>query len=213
MPRSRVPTLVLTQLRAGQVDKAAQIAAALVKRDPKNALYQTLMGMVKAEQHDYPAAEAAFQAALASQPGFAPARRDLAQLYLATGRAEQAKKVYSDALAKNPDDEAALLGLANIAIAEKKWPEATDFINRARTAAPNDPAPGLTLVRAYELRQDWANARSVATALSAQFPSNVEVMDAQAGLSSRPATRMARFRATSARTSWRRIRCRYCRAT
>ena len=63
------PTLVLTQLRAGQVDKAAQTAAALIKRDPKSPLYQTLAGMVKAEQHDYPAAEAAFQAALTSQPG------------------------------------------------------------------------------------------------------------------------------------------------
>ena len=174
------PTLVLTQLRAGQVDKAAQTAAALLKRDPKSALYQTLAGTVKVEQHDYPAAEAAFQGALTSQPDFSPARRDLAQLYIATGRAEQAKKVYNDALAKNPDDEAALLGLANIAIADKKWPEATDLINRARTAAPNDPAPGLTLVRAYELRQDWANAKSMASALSAQFPSNVEVLDAQA---------------------------------
>ena len=174
------PTLVLTQLRAGQVDKAAQVAAALVKRDPKSPLYQTLMGMVKAGQRDFPAAEAAFQAALSSQPGFAPATRDLAQLYLATGRAAEATKVYDDALSKKPDDEAALLGLANIAMSEKKWPEATGFINRARVAAPDDPAPGLTLVRTYELRQDWANARAVASALSAQFPSNIDVMDALA---------------------------------
>jgi putative PEP-CTERM system TPR-repeat lipoprotein len=174
------PTLVLTQLRAGQVDKAAQTAAALLKRDPKSPLYQTLVGMVRGEQRDYPAAEAAFRAALTSQPGFLPARRDLAQLYLATGKAEQAKEVYNDALAKKPEDEAALLGLANIAIAEKNWSAATDNINRARTAAPNDPAPGLMLVRAYELRQDWANVKALATALSAQFPSNVDVLDAQA---------------------------------
>jgi cellulose synthase operon protein C len=173
------PTLVLTQLRAGQVDKAAQTAAALLKRDPKSALYQTLAGMVKAEQHDYPSAEAAYQGALTSQPDFSPARLDLAQLYLATGKPDQAKKVYNDALVKNPNDEAALLGLANIAISGKKWPEATDLINRARTAAPNDPTPGLTLVRAFEQRQDWANAKATASALNAQFPSNVEVLDAQ----------------------------------
>src|SRR5271154_22744 len=173
------PTLVLTQLRAGQVDKAAQTAAALLKRDTKSALYQTLAGMVKAEQHDYPAAEAAYQGALASQPDFSPARLDLAQLYLATGKPDQAMKVYNDALAKNPNNEAALLGLANIAIADKKWPEATDFINRARTVAPNDPTPGLTLVRTFELRRGWDNAKAVASALNAQFPSNVEVLDAQ----------------------------------
>ena len=208
------PTLVLTQLRAGQVDKAAQTAAALLKRDPKSALYQTLVGMVKAEQHDYPAAEAAFQAALTSQPDFSPARRDLAQLYLATGKAEQAKKVYSDALAKNPDDEAALLGLANIAIADKKWPEATDLINRARTAAPNDPAPGLD-----------AGARLRAAAGLGKRQVGGERTERSIPLQCRGAGRagtgpargrrhgMARSPAISARTSWRRIRCRYCRAT
>jgi putative PEP-CTERM system TPR-repeat lipoprotein len=174
------PTLVLTQLRAGQVDKAAAVVATLIKRDANNALYQTLLGMVKAAQHDVPAAESAFQAALARQPGFAPAVRDLAQLYLATGRADDAKKIYGDQLAKKADDEAALLGLADIAIAEKKWAEATGYINRARTAAPNDTAPGLAQVRVYELQQDWANAKSVASALSAQFPSDVEVLTAQA---------------------------------
>lgn len=174
------PTLTLTQLRAGQVDQAGATVAALIKRDAKNPLYLTLLGMVKAAQHDFPAAEAAFQAALTSQPGFAPATHDLAQLYLATGKAAEAKKVYSAVLAKKPDDQAALLGLANIAITEKAWPVATDYINRARTAAPDDPEPGLELVRLYELRQDWANATSIASALSAQFPSNIDVLDAQA---------------------------------
>ncbi len=63
---------------------------------------------------------------------------------------------------------------------KRRWPEATDYINRARTAAPNDPAPGLALVRVYELQQDWANAKAVAGALSAQFPSDVNVLEAQA---------------------------------
>ena len=174
------PTLVLTQLRAGQTDKAAAVAATLIKRDPKNALYQTLLGMVKTAQQDVPAAEAAFRAALASQPGFAPARNDLAQLYLTAGKADQAKKVYSDVLVGKPDDEAALLGLANIALGEKNWSDASGYINRARSAAPNDPAPGLTLVRSYELQQDWANAKAEATALSAQFPANSQVLQTQA---------------------------------
>src|SRR5579883_2918012 len=56
------PTLALAQLRAGHPEKAAEVAAALVKRDPKNALYLTLSGMAKAAQKDVPGAEAAFQA-------------------------------------------------------------------------------------------------------------------------------------------------------
>ena len=174
------PTLVLSQLRAGQVDKAAGVASALIKRDANNPLYQTLLGMVKTAQHDAPAAEAAFRTALAREPGFAPAIRDLAALYMATGRFDDAKKIYLDRLAKQADNQAALLGLANIAIAQKKWPEATDYANRARSAAPNDTAPGLLLVRVYELQQNWADAKAVASALSAQFPSDLEVLDALA---------------------------------
>jgi putative PEP-CTERM system TPR-repeat lipoprotein len=172
------PTLVLTLLRTRQIDKAAEVAASLIKRDATNPLYQTLLGAVRMAQKDNAAAETAFRAALAKDPEFVPAVRDLAQLYKATGRADEARKLYTDRLAKKPGDVAALLGLADLAAADKKWSEATDYINRARTAAPNDPTPGLALVRLYELRQDWPNAKAVASALSAQFPSDVNIFDA-----------------------------------
>jgi putative PEP-CTERM system TPR-repeat lipoprotein len=174
------PTLVLGELHAGQPDKAAKVVAALIKRDGNNPLYLTLSGMVHIAQHDNAGAESAFRAALAKQPGFVPALRDLAQLYLATARPDEAKKIYGDWLKQKPNDVTALLGLANVAVAQKKWSEATDALNRARTAAPNDPAPGLALVRLYELRQDWTNAKSTASALSVQFPSDVPVLEAQA---------------------------------
>lgn len=173
------PTLVLSQLRAGQVDKAANVVAALIKRDANNPLYLTLSGMVHVAQHDNSGAETALRAALAKQPGFAPALRDLAQLYLATSRPDDAKKIYDDWLKQKPGEVTAMLGLADVAIAQKKWAEAMDQLNRARTAAPNDPAPGLALVRLYELRQDWTNAKSTASAVSIQFPSDVAVLEAE----------------------------------
>src|SRR5215472_263380 len=105
------PTLVLTELRAGRVEKAAEVAASLIKLDANNPLYQTLLGEVQVAQRNYAAAEAAFRAAFARNPDFAAATRDLAKLYLATGRADDAKKAYSDLLSKKPDDVAALLGL------------------------------------------------------------------------------------------------------
>jgi putative PEP-CTERM system TPR-repeat lipoprotein len=175
------PALVLTELRAGKAEKAAEVAASLIKLDANNPLYQTLLGVVQVAQRDYAGAEAAFRAALARNPEFPAATRDLANLYLVTGRADDAKKVYGDLLSKKPDDSAALLGLADIAITEKKWPEAIDYINRARTAAPNDPAAGLKLVKLYEMKQDWKNAQSIAGELVAQFPRDANVELAQAG--------------------------------
>jgi putative PEP-CTERM system TPR-repeat lipoprotein len=173
------PTLVLTELRAKRLDKAAEVASSLVKRDAKNPLYFTLLGVVRVTQRDYPAAENAFRAALAINPQFPAATRDLAQLYVATGRIDDAKKVYTDLLAKKADDVTALLGLSDIYISEKKWQEATDMINRARSAARNDPSPGLKLMSLYESRQDWKSAKSVAAELASQFPGDVNVLEAQ----------------------------------
>ena len=101
---------MLTELRAGRVKKATEVATSLVKLDANNPLYQTLLGVVQLAQRDYAGAETAFRAALARDPEFAAATRDLAKLYLATGRTDDAKKVYGDLLSKKPDDGAALLG-------------------------------------------------------------------------------------------------------
>ena len=72
-------------------------------------------------------------------------RSVLGPLYLATGRASDAKKVYDDLLAQKPNDITGLLGLADVAIVQKEWSEAVDEINRARSVAPTDPAPGIKL--------------------------------------------------------------------
>ena len=98
------PTLVLSELRAQRAEKAAEVAASLVERDPGNPLYLTLLGEARAAQQDYAGAEAAFRTAKAHDPRFTPATHDMAQLYLATGRADHAKKVLTDLLSKKPDD-------------------------------------------------------------------------------------------------------------
>jgi cellulose synthase operon protein C len=173
------PSLAVTELRARRFDRAAEVAASLVKRDPKNPIYHTLLGEVRAAQQDYPQAESAFRAALAINPDFTAATRDLAQVYAATGRADEARNLYNGILAKEPNEVNALLGLADTYIAQQKWTEAIDVINRARTAARNDPAPGLKLVGVYGTRQDWTSAKTVAAQLAAQFPGDANILDTQ----------------------------------
>jgi len=115
----------------------------------------------------------------AADQGNADARAALAQLYSTTGRTDDAKKSYDELLSESPSDVTALLGLAEVAVAQRKWPEATDYLTRARTAAPNNPAPGLLLVNMYGSQQDWKHATSAAAELVAQFPGNIEVLNAQ----------------------------------
>jgi putative PEP-CTERM system TPR-repeat lipoprotein len=173
------PTLVLSDLRTGRLDQAATAAASLVKQDQRNPLYQTLLGTVRVKQGDLAAAETAFLAALTVQPDFTEAARSLANLYLVTGRADAANKTYDGVLAKHPNDISALLGLAQVAITEQRWKEAEQYLSRARGDAPNNPGPGVALVNFYLLRHDAAHAKATAEQLSAQFPSNAEVLDAQ----------------------------------
>jgi putative PEP-CTERM system TPR-repeat lipoprotein len=173
------PALVVTELRSRRLDKAAEVAASLIKRDAKNPIYHALLGEVRVAQKDYAAAESAFRSALALNPDLNAATGDLAQLYAVMGRADEARVLYNDLLAKTPDEVRALLGLADTYIAQQKWTEAIDTINRARTAARNDPAPGLKLVDVYEKRQDWTTAKTVAAELAAQFPGNANIFDIQ----------------------------------
>ena len=63
------PALVISELRAQRLDKAAEVASALIKRDAKNPVYHTLLGIVRAAQKDYPGAESAFRAGARDQPG------------------------------------------------------------------------------------------------------------------------------------------------
>src|SRR5206468_12781302 len=118
------PALVVTELRAQRLDKAAEVVTSLVKRDAKNPIYHTLLGEVRAAQLDYRAAEGAFRAALAINPDLTVATRDLAQVYGATGRADEARNLYNGLLAKEPNEVTALLGLTDTHITQQKWTEA-----------------------------------------------------------------------------------------
>ena len=131
------PTLVVMDLHAQRLDKAAEVAASLIKRDAKNPIYHTLLGIVRAAQKDYPGSESAFRAALQINPDLPDTTRDLAQIYAATNRPDEARNLYNELLTKNPNEVSTLLGLADTYIAQQKWTEAIDTLNRARSAARN----------------------------------------------------------------------------
>jgi putative PEP-CTERM system TPR-repeat lipoprotein len=174
------PVLVLTELRVGHVDKAAEVAQALVAKDNNNPVYQTLLGLVRFVGHDYKGAETALRAVVAREPGFAPATHNLAQVYIATGRRDEARKAYEALVAQKPNNVTALLALADLAMADRDWKAAADYVNRARSAAPADPKPGIALVDLYLQQQNYRDAKSIGAELLTLFPKDPGVLDAQA---------------------------------
>jgi predicted Zn-dependent protease len=165
--------------KAGRPKDAVALLETAVAARPADDGLTVALSRLYTSTGDLTKAEAVLARRLASDPKSLTVRAALARLYLTTGRTDEAKKSYDELLSQSPTDGAALLGLAEIAAAQKKWTEAKDYITRARAAAPNDPAPGLLLVNMYGVQQDWKNATSAATELVAQFPANVEVLDAQ----------------------------------
>ncbi len=174
------PALVLTALRLGDVDKAAKAAAKMAEAEPQNALYQTMLGVVRVRQGDNAGGVSAMRAALALQPDSGAAARNLAQALSANNQPDDAIRVYNDLLAKQPNDVSGLLGLAEIAVRQQKWDQAIDYLKRARAAKPDDPTPGIQLVNVYLLRGDSATAKATADQLAATFANTAEVIALQA---------------------------------
>ena len=173
------PTLVLRELGTGRIDKAAEVAASLIKRDADNPLFSEVARRRPCRATRLCRCRSGVSGCLERSPQFAAAAHDLGQLYVTTGRIDDATKLYDDLLSKDATDTTALVGLADIGIAQEKWPEAIDFLNNARAAAKFDPSPGLKLVRLYKSRRDWNSAKAVAADLSAQFPRDVNVIEAR----------------------------------
>ncbi len=125
-------------------------------------------------------AEGVLTSRLKADPKDAAVSMVLGPLYLATGRTADARKVYDDLLAQKPND---VTGAARPRRCLDRGKEmgGSDRRDQARErgGAPR-PRPGVKLVNLYLVRQDWKNATSTASDLAAKFPSNVEVLDAQA---------------------------------
>ena len=174
------PALVVSELRAQRFDKAAEVAASLVKRDAKNPVYHTLLGDSPRWLSRIILRQKARSAQLWRSTRTFPPRQAIWRKFTRRRVAPTRREIsITQLLAKNPNEVSALLGLADTYIAQQKWTEAIDAINRARTAAPNDPAPGLKLVGVYEKRQDWTNAKTAAAELAAQFPGDANILDTQ----------------------------------
>jgi putative PEP-CTERM system TPR-repeat lipoprotein len=174
------PALVLAALHTGQVDEAVAVMEKLLGRNQRNPLYQTLAGMVAVKRGDFAAAERALRAAVALQPTAGSGVRHLANFYLATGRPDDAAKVYRDFLIQRPNDVPALLGIADIAAGRQQWGLATGYLRQARDAAPDDPRPGIRLVQLFLRRGEPRLAKLTADELANRFTADPDVLEMQA---------------------------------
>ena len=95
------PTLVLTELRAKRLDKAAEVAGSLIKETRRTRSTTLSWASSALRSGTILRPRVRFAPRLRSTPNFLPPRAIWRSSMLATGRVDEAKKVYTDVLAKN----------------------------------------------------------------------------------------------------------------
>ena len=182
-PKSQQALMSLTfvQLRARDYKAAHDSASRLVAAYPNLPLALNLRGTSSLGLADTKAAEADFRAAIAKDPKFLDARRNLAQVLLATNRADAGKKELESIAAANPGDTPTLMLLADVAGRANAPNERVDWLKRAVTSAPRDPAPRAALIQAYVAAKNPSGALTEAAGLARDRPTDASALQLLAG--------------------------------
>ncbi|HNO64590.1 MAG TPA: tetratricopeptide repeat protein, partial [Thauera aminoaromatica] len=113
-----------------------------------------------------------FEEALRRDPGFAPARLNLARVDVAQGRFDAARATYAEMLRKNRRDAVAMHESALLEQRAGNLPEAQRWLEKAVAERPESLDFGLALVRLHAVAGARASALDVAKATSARHPGN-----------------------------------------
>jgi putative PEP-CTERM system TPR-repeat lipoprotein len=171
------PVFVLNEINNGQLGKAASTAELMVARDAKDVMAENLLGTVRLAQLDYAAAETLFRDAVARDPKFLTARRNLAQTYLATNQPDRARETDLALLEVQPDDAATMVALAELTFRAGNESEAAEWLAKAQAAAPNEQSIAVRIAHFYAGQKKWDKAIAAANALLAKNPDDPNAVE------------------------------------
>ena len=174
--------LIRTLLQQGQADKAWDALLALEKRAPDSPITRNLRGAVLASRGDRPGAAAAFESALAADPAFLPAAKNLARLDLAAGNKASARGRFESVLAADAKNVPAMLALAQLEMDLGEQESAIKTLRRALEIAPDSQLANkrlVALLMAQGKHQDAADSAEKALA-TAKFDAQLVILAAAA---------------------------------
>ena len=171
--------LIASRLRTGDRAGALKAVTALEAKRPKDAMPPTVRGRVLLAGGDRAGAAAAFERALAIDPGYFPAVASLAAIDLAAQKPDAARKRFEDVLAREPKNHRAMLALAELLERTGAGSDAVGArIAAAVQAAPTEVAPRVRLVEHRLQLRDTKGALEAAQAATAAIPSSRELLNA-----------------------------------
>ncbi|MGH9721725.1 MAG: tetratricopeptide repeat protein [Bryobacteraceae bacterium] len=144
----------LAHVQAGRFGPAIPVLERLVKESPDDLKIRNLLGIALSAGGRRQEANAHFKAALALNPKFYPALKNLAVNELSLGELESARSHFDEVLKAAPGDPVVHLGLGEIEFARKNYARASGHYERSGALAFQEPGAILNLASAYaELKQ------------------------------------------------------------
>ena len=169
-PRA-LATLALVNLRSGKFADALSASSKLVAARPQLPIGYNMRGAAYLGLRNPKAAESDFRMAIAKDPKFNEARRNLGQLLLTAGRTAEAKKELLQIVNNDSRDARAMILLSAIAQRAGNSAERIQWLNQAATVDPKALAPRVALAQAYVQTGQANRGITTAQALERDFPS------------------------------------------
>jgi tetratricopeptide (TPR) repeat protein len=151
-------------LQQGDLDRAKSEVTAQLKSNPSSVEGYNLLGIICGEQKDYPGALGALQHALKLDPRSGQSRVNLANIYVATGHPDLAKKEFEQVLRVSPSNRDANYNLGLLLLSSGSPAEAIVHFQRVR---PGNTETHLNLARAYLRAGKIAEGLKEASSVSA----------------------------------------------
>ena len=172
-----------TYLQGRRYDQALKALATLERKQPVNPLTYNLKGAIYSGKSDSASARKYFEQALELQPTYLPAAQNLAQLFIAEGKPQKARKLLEDIANADRNNADTLLALAELAPRiGASGKEQQEWLERARVADPHTARPAIVLARFYVESGQAAKALDVLSVAQANNRDNAELLDALAGV-------------------------------
>jgi cellulose synthase operon protein C len=154
--------MLMSHLRANQLDQATQIVTALEKKQPDRPIAPYFRGRIEAQLGQLDKARESLELAVKRAPNYLPAVAMLANLDLQAGKPQAAVARYEKLVAADPRSVAALMGLIELrANSGAKTAEIRSQLDAAIKQFPEADAPRLALAGSLMAAREYKQAIQV----------------------------------------------------
>ncbi len=161
-------------VQQGEFDLALPLLQQILDQSPNDLRARNLMGIALSAAGRREEANQQFEKALAVDPKFIPALKNLAVNELARGRTQDARLHFEEALKLAPQDATCHWGLAEIAFAARDFERAVTHYEQSGDLALKDPRVAISFASSYVEEKQADKSAAVLENISSDADANIQ---------------------------------------